>query len=170
MRSSRRCRHAASGPSPRPSSSPVSGAPRWHRMSWSPGSRSRRHAAGAAIAIELDGDTRDGDTRDGDTRDGGTRDGGTGPEGRGARVSRCRIGLFGLGPTPLRARAAEAAVTGSPAGDVSTEARAREIGQAAVADLESVRSDLHGPAAYRKRVGAALVAVAWQRAISEALD
>ena len=121
--------------------------------------------AGAAIAIELDGDTRDGDTRDG-----GTRDGGTGPEGRGARVSRCRIGLFGLGPTPLRARAAEAAVTGSPAGDVSTEARAREIGQAAVADLESVPSDLHGPAAYRKRVGAALVAVAWQRAISEALD
>jgi aerobic carbon-monoxide dehydrogenase medium subunit len=98
--------------------------------------------AGAAIAIELDG----------------------------ARVSRCRIGLFGLGPTPLRARAAEAAVTGSPAGDVSTQARAREIGQAAVADLESVPSDLHGPAAYRKRVGAALVAVAWQRAISEALD
>lgn len=97
--------------------------------------------AGAAIAIALDG----------------------------ARVSRCGIGLFGLGPTPLRAEAAEATVTGRPAGDVSTDASAREIGQVAVADLESVPSDLHGPAAYRKRVGAALVAAAWRRAISEAL-
>jgi carbon-monoxide dehydrogenase medium subunit len=105
--------------------------------------------AGAAIAIELDDSN--------------------GPDPRDAPVSRCGIGLFGLGPTPLRASAAEAAVTGTPAGDVSTDARAREIGQAAVADLESVPSDLHGPAAYRKRVGAALVATAWQRAISEAL-
>jgi len=106
--------------------------------------------AGAAIAIELDSAAGDG----------------AGPD---ARISRCGIGLFGLGPTPLRASAAEAAVTGTPAGDVSTDARAREIGQAAVADLESVPSDLHGPAAYRKRVGAALVATAWLRAISEAL-
>ena len=105
--------------------------------------------AGAAIAIELAGRN--------------------GPDPRDAPVSRCGIGLFGLGPTPLRASAAEAAVTGTPAGDVSTDARAREIGQAAVADLESVPSDLHGPAAYRKRVGAALVATAWLRAISEAL-
>jgi carbon-monoxide dehydrogenase medium subunit len=97
--------------------------------------------AGAAIAIALDG----------------------------ARVSRCGIGLFGLGPTPLRAEAAEATVTGRPAGDVRTDASAREIGQVAVADLESVPSDRHGPAAYRKRVGAALVAAAWRRAISEAL-
>ena len=37
-----------------------------------------------------------------------------------------------------------------------------------MADLDSVPSDLHGPAAYRKRVGAALVAAAWRRAISEA--
>jgi carbon-monoxide dehydrogenase medium subunit len=102
--------------------------------------------AGAAIAIELDGDT-----------------------GNGGTVSRCGIGLFGLGPTPLRASAAEAAITGSPAGDVRTDARAIAIGQAAMADLESVPSDLHGPAAYRKRVGAALVAAAWQRAITEAL-
>ena len=102
--------------------------------------------AGAAIAIELDA-----------------------AGGAGARVSRCAIGLFGLGPTPLRASAAEAVVTGGNAGDASTDARAREIGQAAMADLDSVPSDLHGPAAYRKRVGAALVATAWQRAIREAL-
>jgi len=38
-----------------------------------------------------------------------------------------------------------------------------------MADLDSVPSDLHGPAAYRKRVGAALVAAAWRRAIEEAI-
>ncbi len=46
--------------------------------------------AGAAVAIELDADS-----------DGGA-------DGRQARASRCAIGLFGLGPTPLRASAAEA--------------------------------------------------------------
>ena len=38
-----------------------------------------------------------------------------------------------------------------------------------MADLDSVPSDLHGPAGYRKRVGAALVARACRRAIGEAL-
>ena len=84
-------------------------------------------------------------------------------------MSRCAIGLFGLGPTPLRASAVEANLIGSLAGDLTAAARAREIGQAAVAGLDSVPSDLHGPAAYRKRVGAALVATAWLRAIREAL-
>ena len=106
--------------------------------------------AGTAIAIELDADA-----------DGGA-------DGRDARVSRCAIGLFGLGQTPLRAPAAEASVAGRAAGDLSTDAFGREIGQAAMADLDSVPSDLHGPAAYRKRVGAALVAAAWRRAIEEA--
>jgi len=107
--------------------------------------------AGAAVAIELDADA-----------DGGA-------DGRNARVSRCAIGLFGLGTTPLRASAAEASVAGRAAGDLSTDAFGREIGQAAMADLESVPSDLHGPAAYRKRVGAAVVAAAWGRAINEAV-
>jgi len=101
--------------------------------------------AGAAIAIELDGD------------------------GDGAQIRRCAIGLFGLGPTPLRAAAAEAAVTGSHVRDARTDARAGEIGRAAMAGLVSVPSDLHGPAAYRTRVGAALVAAAWRRAVTEAL-
>jgi aerobic carbon-monoxide dehydrogenase medium subunit len=108
--------------------------------------------AGTAIAIELDADA---------DADGGA-------DGRDARVSRCAIGLFGLGQTPLRAPAAEASVAGRAAGDLSTDAFGREIGQAAMADLDSVPSDLHGPAAYRKRVGAALVAAAWRRAIGEA--
>jgi aerobic carbon-monoxide dehydrogenase medium subunit len=96
--------------------------------------------AGAAVAVELDS-------------------GGTG-------ISRCRIGLFGLGPTPLRSVAAETAAVGASA---RSPLIAAEVGQAAVADLESVPSDLHGCAAYRKRVGAALVAAAVRRAIEEAM-
>jgi carbon-monoxide dehydrogenase medium subunit len=55
----------------------------------------RRHGdfaiAGAAVAIELDGDDR---------------------------VRRCGIGLIGLGPTPLRAAPAERAATGVAVGDL----------------------------------------------------
>jgi carbon-monoxide dehydrogenase medium subunit len=107
--------------------------------------------AGAAVAIELDAGA-DGEA-----------------DGRDARVSRCAIGLFGLGPTPLRASAAEAFAAGRAAGDLSRDAFGREIGQAAMADLDSVPSDLHGPAAYRKRVGAAMVTAAWRRATNEAV-
>ena len=107
--------------------------------------------AGAAVAIELDADP----------------DGGAG--GPDAQVSRCAIGLFGLGTTPLRASAAEALAAGRAAGDLSTDAFGREIGQAAMADLDSAPSDRHGPAAYRKRVGAAMVTAAWRRAINEAV-
>jgi len=100
--------------------------------------------AGAAVAVELSGG-------DGDRAGGGA-------------VRRCGIGLFGLGPTALRATAAEAAVTGAPAGEISAE----EVGAAAMAGLDSVASDTHGPAAYRTRVGAAVVAAAWRRAVREA--
>jgi aerobic carbon-monoxide dehydrogenase medium subunit len=89
--------------------------------------------------------------------------------GGGSRIRRCGIGLIGLGPTPLRAGAAEASVTGAAAGDVGSAARAAEIGVAAMAELDSVPSDLHGSARYRKRVGAAMVATAWRRAVKEAV-
>jgi len=105
--------------------------------------------AGAAIAIELD-----------------DRSGSAGPD---APVSRCGIGLFGLGPTPLRASAAEASVVGRAARDLTTDASARDIGHAAMAGLASIPSDLHGSAAYRQRVAASLVKTAWQRAITEAI-
>jgi len=62
-------------------------------------------------------------------------------------ISRTSIGLFGLGPTPL--------LVSSPD---------------AVADLDAVPSDLHGPASYRKRVGAAMVAAAFEKAAREALN
>jgi carbon-monoxide dehydrogenase medium subunit len=83
-----------------------------------------------------------------------------------ARISRLAVGLFGLGPTPLRAAAAEASALGIAAGD----AEAAEIGEAAVADLDSVPSDLHGSASYRKKAGAAMVARAVRRAVDEALS
>lgn len=82
----------------------------------------------------------------------------------GGRIHRCGLGLFGLGPTPERAVSAESAVTGAEVADVNAD----DLGQAAMSALESVPSDLHGPAEYRKRVGAAMVARAWRRAIQEA--
>jgi len=101
----------------------------------------RRHGdfaiAGAAIGIELD----DGD-----------------------RIRRCAIGLFGLGSTPERARAAEAELAGRPVADIEPN----EVGRLAMAGLSSVPSDLHGSAEYRKRVGAVMVAGAWATAAAEA--
>jgi carbon-monoxide dehydrogenase medium subunit len=80
------------------------------------------------------------------------------------QVSRSGIGLFGLGPTVLRAASAEASALGVSASDINPA----EIGRAAVADLDSVPSDLHGTADYRKKVGAAIVARAWETAVKEA--
>ena len=95
--------------------------------------------AGAAVAVGLD------------------------PDGR---ISRSAIGLFGLGPTALRADSAEASALGISARDINPA----EIGRAAVADLDSVPSDLHGTDDYRKKVGAAMVARAWEKAIMEAAN
>ena len=82
------------------------------------------------------------------------------------RVLRSAIALIGLGSTPERADRAEAAVAGRPVGEVNPD----DVGQVAMSGLESVPSDLNGSAAYRTRVGAAMVARAWARAASEALD
>jgi carbon-monoxide dehydrogenase medium subunit len=84
----------------------------------------------------------------------------------GGRVSRSSIALFGLGPTVLRAASAEASALGLPASDINPA----EIGRAAVADLDSVPSDLHGTAGYRKKVGAAMVTRAWEKAVREAAN
>ena len=64
--------------------------------------------AGAAVAVELDAD--------------------------GATVARCGVGLFGLGQAPLRAPAAEAAVTGVAVADTDAE----EVGRAAMRAAEVV--------------------------------
>ncbi len=103
----------------------------------------RRHGdfaiAGAAVAVDLDGDDR---------------------------VTRCGIGLLGLGSTPLRGSAAEEAVTGRPVGEISAE----EVGKLALAGLGDIPSDLQGSATYRAKVGATMVARAWSRATTEAID
>jgi CO/xanthine dehydrogenase FAD-binding subunit len=82
------------------------------------------------------------------------------------RVSRCAIGLLGLGSTPRRATAAEAAVIGRPVGELVPE----DIGRAAMTGLDDIPTDLQGSASYRTRVGAAMAARAWTLAIQEAID
>ena len=103
----------------------------------------RRHGdfaiAGATVGVELDADDR---------------------------IRRGAIGLIGLGSTPERAEAAEAAVTGRSIADFDPA----DVGRLAMAGLQSVPSDLNGSAAYRTRVGAEMVARAWTRACSEARD
>jgi aerobic carbon-monoxide dehydrogenase medium subunit len=81
-----------------------------------------------------------------------------------ASVRRCAIGLFGLGSAPERGAAAEQAVLGAAAGGVD----ATEVGEAAVATLGSVPSDIHASDAYRRRVGAVMVTRGWRRAVEEA--
>ncbi|MEE6168430.1 MULTISPECIES: FAD binding domain-containing protein [unclassified Mycolicibacterium] len=95
--------------------------------------------AGAVVGIELDDDNQ---------------------------VRRCGIGLLGLGSTPKRATAAEAAVTATAIGNVTAE----HIGELAMSALPDIPSDLQGSASYRARVGAAMVARAWKHAGAEALN
>src|SRR5262249_34589954 len=82
----------------------------------------------------------------------------------GDRIRRCAIALFGLGSTPVRAAGAERELEGRRAAEVAPDA----IGRLAMDGLASVPRDLHGPGAYRKRVGAAMVARAWTAARAEA--
>lgn len=80
------------------------------------------------------------------------------------RVSRCAIGLLGLGSTPRRATAAEEYAIGRPVGELAAD----EIGQAALGGLDDIPTDLQGSASYRSRVGAAMTARAWTQAVTEA--
>lgn len=80
------------------------------------------------------------------------------------RVCRCGIGLLGLGSTPLRGSAAEDAVRGRHVREVDAD----ELGDLCMSGLDDIPSDLQGSAAYRTKVGAAMVARAWARAVMEA--
>ncbi len=103
----------------------------------------RRHGdfaiAGAVVGIELDEDDR---------------------------ITRCGIGLLGLGSTPLRAASAESAVLGTPIGGLTAD----EIGRLAMSELTDIPSDLQGSATYRARVGAAMVARAWTQATTNVAE
>ena len=81
-------------------------------------------------------------------------------------IERCAIGLFGLGPTPERARRAEAAAVGVAVRDLDPG----ELGRSATGDLDEVPADIHGSSDYRRQVGAVMVARAWRRAAEEAID
>jgi aerobic carbon-monoxide dehydrogenase medium subunit len=102
----------------------------------------RRHGdfaiAGAALGVELDDDDR---------------------------MRRCAIALIGLGSTPARADAAEAALVGERVTDIDPD----EVGKLAVENLASIPYDLHGSAEYRRHVGGVMVARAWVAAREEAL-
>ncbi len=116
--------------------------PTWNsRSGFSVDEFSRRHGdfaiAGALVAVQLDDDDR---------------------------VSRCAIGLLGLGSTPRRATAAETAVIGKPVSELVPE----EVGEAAMTGLDDIPADLQGSASYRTKVGAAMAARAWTQAIEEA--
>ena len=78
-------------------------------------------------------------------------------------IERAAIGLFGVGSTPLRAPAAEAAV----AGRAGSAGELAEVGQLAVRDLEPP-DDVHASARYRRAVGAHVVALALGAAVREA--
>ena len=113
------------------------------RCGFAVGEFARRHGdfaiAGAVLAVGLDDDDR---------------------------VSRCAIGLLGLGSTPRRAPEAEAAVIGHAATGIDAD----EIGALAMAGLDGIPADLQGSASYRSKVGAALVSRAWTDAIKEATE
>ena len=79
------------------------------------------------------------------------------------RIERCAIALFGMGSTPVRAPAAEAALVGR-AGD---DAELSEAAQLAVRDLDPP-DDVHASARFRRSVGAHVVRRGLTRALEEA--
>ena len=64
------------------------------------------------------------------------------------KVARAGIAWFGMGPTPMKARQAEAALIGQPIDRVDVQA----IAELAVADTEPF-DDHHATAEYRRTVG-----------------
>jgi len=81
----------------------------------------------------------------------------------GDRVARAAIAMFAMGSTPLRASEAEAAMVGSTAQDLDLD----EVGRTAAAATDPP-DDIHASAAYRRSVGAVVVARALSRALEEA--
>jgi carbon-monoxide dehydrogenase medium subunit len=89
----------------------------------------------------------------------------------GGLIARVALALIGMGSVPIRAWAAEQALIGAAAGAGAGtgEAGLAAIGRDAVAALEPP-ADAHGSAAYRRRVGAHMVARALGLALAEARE
>jgi carbon-monoxide dehydrogenase medium subunit len=79
------------------------------------------------------------------------------------RIERARLVFTAVGPTPVRPRAAEAALEGQVPGDDLF----RTAGEMASADLEP-EGDLHASAAYRKEVSGVMARRALARAAARA--
>jgi carbon-monoxide dehydrogenase medium subunit len=79
----------------------------------------------------------------------------------GGKVARAGLAWFGMGPTPIKARQAEAALLGAAVGDIDCQA----IAELAVADTEPF-DDSHATAHYRRTVGRRIFA----RTLGEALN
>ena len=79
----------------------------------------------------------------------------------GGRIARAGLAWFGMGPTPIKARAAEAALVGAALGDIDAAA----IAELAVADTDPF-TDHHATTHYRRTVGRRIFA----RTLGEALQ
>jgi carbon-monoxide dehydrogenase medium subunit len=83
-------------------------------------------------------------------------------------IARLGLGLFGVGPTPIRAQPAEAAAAGQPAAALLGDAPAlEELGHLAADPLEPP-DDVHASGSYRRRVAAHLVTRAVRAALEDA--
>jgi aerobic carbon-monoxide dehydrogenase medium subunit len=83
----------------------------------------------------------------------------------GGIVNRAAIGLFGMGPTPVRATTAEAAVLGQDAATLELD----EVANAAIGAADPF-DDVHATGAFRSTLARALVQQALRAAIDEALS
>lgn len=79
----------------------------------------------------------------------------------GGTIARAGLGWFGMGPTPIKAKQAEAALIGKTPADIDPQA----IAELAVADTEPF-DDAHASAEYRRTVGRRIFA----KTIGKALD
>lgn len=79
----------------------------------------------------------------------------------GGKIARAGIAWFGMGPTPIKARQAEAALVGKALGEIDADA----LAALAVADTAPF-DDHHASAEYRRTVGKRIFA----RTLREALD
>ncbi len=80
---------------------------------------------------------------------------------RRGRCSEAHIVLFGVGPTPIRARGAEQMLVGEKPGEKLFE----QVGRRAGEEIDDPTSDVHAPAEYRRHLAGVLT----RRALDEAV-
>ncbi|MET0580110.1 MAG: FAD binding domain-containing protein, partial [Ilumatobacteraceae bacterium] len=79
-------------------------------------------------------------------------------------VVRSALSIFGVAGTPTRATSTETGVAGRPSAEIDPD----EVGRSAMDAIEDVSDDPQVPSDYRRRIGAAMVADAWRRAVDDA--